>query len=387
MFSDPRQVAVALAGLTSFFNLYAPQAVLPRLAAEFGASAALIGMLMTATALAVALTAPFAGSISDVLGRKRVITVALVALLIPNVMMGLSSSLGELIFWRFVQGLALPPIFVVVLAYVGDEWPPAQATAVTGYYVSGCTFGGFAGRLLTGLFTDDFGWRVAFLTDAAITAVLAAGIILFLAPEKNFKPGASFRASLLQMLFHLRNVRLLATFAVGFGVLFNFLAIFTYVNFLLAAPPYDLSPALLGMIFIVYLVGTLIVPLTGRLNARFGRRLLVLCIIAIWIVGMLLTLIPSFWAIILGLTIIPACGFMCHAASASYVSTTAKEGTSAAVGLYVASFYVGGAAGAFLPGLIWEEAGWPGTVAMSIAMLVVIAAIVSVAWRPAPAQQ
>src|SRR5687767_12646043 len=128
MFSDPRHLGVALGGLTSFFNLYAPQAALPLLAQEFGASAADIGMIMTATALAVAITAPFAGSVSDVLGRKRVITFALIALLVPTIMAGVAESLGALIFWRFVQGLALPPIFVVTLAYVGDEWPPAQAT-------------------------------------------------------------------------------------------------------------------------------------------------------------------------------------------------------------------------------------------------------------------
>lgn len=386
MFSDPRQFAVALCGLTSFFNLYAPQAALPLLAVEFGAGAAEIGMIMTATALAVALTAPFTGSVSDVLGRKRVITAALIALLVPTVMIGFSGSLNALICWRFVQGLALPPIFVVVLAYVGDEWPPAQATSVTGFYVSGCTLGGFAGRLLTGVFTDLLGWRGAFLIDAAITAALATAIILLLAPERNFKPGANIGASLRQMLQHLRNFRLVATFAVGFGVLFIFLAIFTYVNFHLAAPPYSLSPAILGIIFVVYLFGTSTTPFTGKLIARFGRRPLILCVIAIWIAGMLLTLAPSLPVIILGLIIIPACGFMCHAASASYVATTAKDGVSAAVGLYVGFFYVGGSFGAFLPGLIWDRAGWPGTVALSVAMLVIIAAIVAMAWKPVPAK-
>ena len=58
------------------------------------------------------------------------------------------------------------------------------------------------------------------------------------------------------MLRHLRNPHLLATYAVGFGVLFNFIAIFTYVNFQLAAPPYRFSPTLLGAIFVTYLVGT-----------------------------------------------------------------------------------------------------------------------------------
>jgi predicted MFS family arabinose efflux permease len=386
MFSDPRHLAVALGGVISFFNLYSPQAALPLLAQEFGASAADLGMLMTATALAVAVTAPFAGSVSDVLGRKRVITFALVALLIPTVMAGFAESLNALIFWRFVQGLALPAIFVVVIAYVGDEWPPAQATTVTGYYVSGCTAGGFAGRLLTGVITDFAGWRWAFLADAALTAVFAIVMIMLLPREKNFARARNIGASLLQMVQHLRNWRLVATYAIGFGVLFNMLAVFTYVNFLLAAPPYNLSPALLGVVFVVYLFGTFTTPMTGRLIARFGRRGFVLGIIALWTLGTLLTLVPSLPVIILGLVIFPTCAFFCHAASSSYVSTTAKGGVSAAVGLYVFFFYAGGSAGAYLPGLAWEAGGWPATVAMTVLVLIAMAAIVSIAWKPATAK-
>ena len=58
------------------------------------------------------------------------------------------------------------------------------------------------------------------------------------------------------MLRHFRNPQLLATYAVGFGVLFNFIATFTYISFRLAAPPYNFSPTALGAIFVVYLVGS-----------------------------------------------------------------------------------------------------------------------------------
>ena len=57
------------------------------------------------------------------------------------------------------------------------------------------------------------------------------------------------------MLRHLRNPQLIAIYAVGFGVLFNFIAVFTYVSFHLAAPPYDFTPAKLGLLFVTYLAG------------------------------------------------------------------------------------------------------------------------------------
>ena len=92
-----------------------------------------------------------------------------------------------------------------------------------------------------------------------------------------------FKTSLRQMVSHLGNPRLLATYAVGFGVLFNFIATFTYVSFHLAAPPYLFSPTLLGALFLTYLVSSPLVPWVGRAIAMFGRRPFVLGTIAVWL--------------------------------------------------------------------------------------------------------
>ena len=67
-----------------------------------------------------------------------------------------------------------------------------------------------------------------------------------LPPERKFVRSEGLAASMRQMLAHFRNGQLLATFAVGFGVLFNFIATFTYISFHLAAPPYNLSATWLG---------------------------------------------------------------------------------------------------------------------------------------------
>ena len=71
-------------------------------------------------------------------------------------------------------------------------------------------------------------------------------------------------------------------------------------------------------------------------------------------------------SIIAGLTLCAACGLLCQAISTGYVTITAKEGRSSAVGLYVSSFYVGGSVGAFLTGFAWDAAAGPACVAMVI---------------------
>ena len=62
----------------------------------------------------------------------------------------------------------------------------------------------------------------------------------------------------------------------------------------------------------------------------------------------------------------------------------ARTGASSAVGVYVSCYYVGGSAGSVLPGFAWHAAGWPGCVALTAAVLVVMAAIVWAAWGDAP---
>ena len=378
---DRRRVAVALAGFITFINLYSTQSLLPLLAQELGAGARAVSLTVSATTFAIALIAPFTGTVADVLGRKRVIVTAMAALVVPTALIAGAGGLDAIVLWRFVQGLLLPPVFAVTIAYVGEELPPAEATAVTGIYLSASSFGGFFGRFATGVLAEGIGWRGAFLVLAAITLLAALAVAWLLPRERRFERSPGLLSSARQMLRHLRNSQLLATYAVGFGVLFTFVASFTYVSFHLAAPPFGLSPAGLGAIFATYLTGAATTLLTGRAVARFGRRALVVALTAVWAAGMLLTLLPSLTAIVLGLAISAGSGFVCQAVATGFVAVTAREGRSSAVGLYVTCYYIGGSVGGVLPGFLWDRWGWPGAVVIVLAMLAVIAVFVGVFWK------
>jgi predicted MFS family arabinose efflux permease len=378
---DPRRIAVAFAAVGAFLHLYAPQAVLPMMAQEYGVGAADVSLVITAGTLAVAATAPFSGALSDVLGRKRVIVIAMALLLIPATMTAFAPSLNQLIFWRFLHGLLLPPIFAVTIAYIGDEWPPGEANGVFGIYAAASAVGGFLGRFVPGMLTQYVGWRGGFLALACGSVICLVVVMLLLAPERRFVGAGNLASSLRQMLAHLRNPRLLATYAVGFGVLFNFIATFTYLSFHLAATPFNRSPAFLGSIFVVYLAGSAASLWLGRAIALFGRRNFVLIVIAVWAAGMLMSLLPSVTAIVITLIVASTCGILTQATSTSFVAMTAKTGTSAAVGLYVSSFYIGGTFGGFLPALAYEAGGWPYSLALVLGMLAIMAAIVSTSWK------
>ena len=376
-----RRAAVGIPGFCAFLNLYGPQSLLPTLAREFDATPAQISLAMTATTLAIAISAPFAGAIADLLGRKRVIVAAMLVATFPLVMIALAPTLHLLIFWRFMLGLALPPIFTVVVAYIGEEWPASQATGVTGIYMAATSIGGFSGRLLAGLLNDTVGWRAGFLATAALTFACGLAVAAILPRERNFTRSEGIAASGRQMLRHLGNGQLLASYAVGFGTLFNFVALFTYINFVLAAPPFNLSASLLGAVFVTYLVGAFAVLWLGRAIARFGRRPLVIGAIIVWACGALLTLVPTLPAIIAGLAIAASGGFIVQATATAYVALTAESGRTSAIGFYATSYYIGGSIGAVLPGLTWTLGGWPACVAMVVSMLILMIAMIAFGWK------
>jgi MFS transporter, YNFM family, putative membrane transport protein len=384
---DFRRFAVATAGFCTFLHLYGPQALLPELARDFGVGAAQISAMITASTLAIALTAPFTGAVADVLGRKRLITAAMFAVAVPVLIETVAASPGTLIFWRFVEGLLLPPIFTVMLAYVGDEWPRNEVAGVAGLYVSASSLGGFSGRMVPGLVGDLAGWRYGFLALAIIGFAGAIIVAAKLPREKHFKSSEGILVSCRQMLRHLGNLQLIATCAVGFGVLFNFIAIFTYVSFRLAAPPYNFTPTLLGAVFVTYMVGTVVTPWTGRVVMRYGRRALMIGVIAVWLVGLALLLASPLVLIMLGLSLCAGCGMLCQATSTAFVTASVANGRSSAIGLYVSSFYIGGSIGGVAAGALWHAGGWWAVVALCMAVVAVMGMIIVFVWsaaKPAP---
>jgi predicted MFS family arabinose efflux permease len=379
--SDHRRLAIALSGLCAFINLYATQPLLPLFARDFHASAAQVSLTISASTLAVALGAPFVGLVADVLGRKRIIAGAMALMVIPTMLVALSTSIGEVILWRFMQGLLLPPIFAVTLAYIGDEWPSNQVASVAAAYIAASGLGGFLGRFVSGVVADHGGWRAAFWIYAAVTGLSAAYVAWMLPRERNFVRTEGLRHSARLALGHLFNPPIVATFAMGFGVLFSFVTVFTYVNFYLAAPPFELSTSGLGSIFVVYLLAVVVTPITGRWVRRVGRRALVMRAVALWCTGLLITLVPWLPAIIAGLAMSSVAGFACQAAATGLLAQRAEAARSSALGLYVTCYYLGGSTGATAPAPVWEHAGWPGCVGLVMLVLGAMTALVARFWR------
>jgi YNFM family putative membrane transporter len=384
--SRTRTAAVVCAGFCAFLTLFAPQPLLPLLAATFHASAASVSLVVTASTLAVALAAPLAGAISDRLGRKRVMVPAAFLLALPTFLAATSAGLGQLVFWRFWQGVFTPGIFAVTIAYINEEWETGTGAAVAAY-VAGTVLGGFSGRMVSAVVTAHWSWRWAFVALGLLNAFGAVAIWLWLPPGRHFARHRSGAPVLRPMLLHLRNPRLVATYAVGFCVLFTLIATFTYINFYLAAPPFRLGTQALALLFVVYLVGAVITPFAGRTIDRFGHRAALVLAFGGGICGVSLTLVHSMAAVLAGLALCCTGVFIANAASSSYVGVVAREARAAAVGLYVTFYYTGGTFGSAVPGYFWARGGWPACVALVIVVQALTIAISVVFWQPDSAAQ
>jgi YNFM family putative membrane transporter len=373
---------VVLAGFSAFLDLYATQPLLPFLSRTFHASALRVSLTVTAPAIAVAIAAPIVGRLADRWGLRRMIVSSAFALAAATLLAGTAVTLPQLIFWRFVQGLATPGIFAITIAYIHEEWPAATAGSATAAYVSGTVVGGFVGRALMGVTASAFSWQTSFVVLGLLN--VAASVLLWHQLPAEQRPHRGGHVSVRGALSaHLHNVQLLAAYAIGFCILCAQVATFTYVTFYLAAPPFGLSTAALGWIFVTYLLGAVVTPIAGRWVDRFGRRRPFIAAVAMGVAAVLLTLAPSLTLVIVGLSFFGTSVFVTQATASSHVGAMATHGRGLAIGLYSTCYYVGGSVGSALPALVWSRGGWDACVALIVGVQLAMALIAFVFWSDA----
>jgi predicted MFS family arabinose efflux permease len=378
-------MAPFLCGMFAFIDLYCVQPLLPLLSTVFHASKANVSLTISASTLGVALSAALLAIFAERVDRKRTIVGSMMALALCTLLTATATSLTGLAVWRFFQGLVTPGIFTITIAYITEEWPPLLVPQVMSFYVAGTVFGGFLGRILGGaVIGAGHSWHTVFvllglmgLVGATLTQWLLrpARTTRALAPESTFAP----------LVNNLRNPRLLATFAIGFCMLFALVATFSYITFYLAAAPFLLSTQQLSYLFTVYLCGLITTLVAGTFLARLGLRHGMVAAIAFCMAGVGLTLVPSLWIVALGLAIAASGVFVSQTCANSFLRDAAPAGSRvSAAGMYICSYYIGGTLGGIVPGLLWIHVGWPGCVALVIAILSIAGMAAIFGWRVRP---
>lgn len=351
-----------------YCDMYVTQPILPLLSQEFGVAPATAGLSVSAVVFTIALASSSCGPLGDAFGRKRVMVASCLLLALPTLLCALAPSFGLLLLFRALQGLFIPGLTAVAVAYLGDTVAPAALGTVVGGWIAASVAGGLTGRVVSGLITDLYGWRASFVCFAVVTLLCGLAMAAVL-PRDQQRSAPSWGNAYRGMFAHLRNRQLLGAFLIGGTLFFGFIGMYTYLPYYLSGPPFFLSQRLVSLLYVSYIAGVVVSPLAGRLAGRVGRRRLMALGLLIAMLGIAGTLAGTLPLIVVGLFVLCTGMFTAQSIAPAYVNATARQAKGGASGLYLMFYYIGGTLGAVLPGLAWQRFGWLGVVATCLSAL------------------
>jgi len=359
---------VALIAFLTLVDLFAAQAILPSLVAAFGVTPAEMGFAVNASTFGMALAGLAVALFGGRKDRRKGICVSLALLSIPTALLSVTHDLTLFALLRVVQGLFMSMAFTLTAAYLAEHLPPARAAGALAAYVTGNVASNLFGRILSASVADGFGLPANFLLFAALN--LAGAALVWSTLKSDDRMMAARPAPRTQgWLVHLRDPAMLATFAIGFLILFVFIGTYTYVNFRLVAAPISLSPMQLGLVYLVFLPSLLTTPFGGSLARRLGPARGIALTLLLAIAGLLALLSTQLSLVLAGLATVAVGTFLAQAVAAGHAGGLARHDKAAASGMYLGAYYSGGLAGSLVLGQVFERAGWTSVVLVLAAAL------------------
>lgn len=369
-------LAMFSAGLATFALLYCVQPILPVLSQEFGVSPASSSISLSISTGMLAVGLLFTGPLSDAIGRKPVMVTALLLAACCTLLSTVMTSWHGILIMRALIGLSLSGVAAVGMTWLAEEIHPSFVAFSMGLYISGNSIGGMSGRLLSGVFTDFFSWRIAVGVIGCFALAAALMFWKILPDSRHFRP-TPLRPRTLAINFrlHWRDRGLPLLFVTGFLLMGAFVTLFNYIGYRLMQSPWHLSQAIVGLLSVAYLTGTWSSPKAGTMTSRFGRGPVLLGSTAIMLLGVLLTLFASLWLIFAGMLLFSAGFFAAHSVASSWIGPRARRAKGQASSLYLFSYYLGSSVAGTLGGVFWHRFGWNG-VGGFIALLLIAALLV-----------
>lgn len=379
--ASTRRTVIGLIAFLTLVDLFATQAILPALATRYGVTAGMMGVAANASTIGMAIASLSVGLFGRAIDPRRGVTVCLAGLAVPTLMLAVAPDLKVFALLRIAQGLAMAGAFALTLRYLAEHTSGKEAAAAFAAYVTGNVASNLFGRLMSATLADSVGLAGNFQIFAALN--LSGAVLAWWSLQPSMMAGmpASRSEAFQGLRDALGDPALRGAFAAGFLLLFAFIGVFTYVNFVLARPPIGLAPMMLGVVYLVFAPSLFTTPQAGWLVQRLGTSMAFRVSIGLALLGTAFLVLPWVASVIVGLAFVGVGTFLAQAMATGFVGRRA----AGAGGLYLASYFSGGLVGAAAVGQLFDHFGWSAAVAAVALALLAAGALSARMHEPRPA--
>ena len=162
---------LAMGGITVSLMQTLVIPLLPRFPQLLGSSPGDTAWVVTSTLLASAVATPVVGRLGDMYGKRRMLLVSLIMLIVGSVIAALSYSLLPMIVGRVVQGLAVG-VIPLGISIMRDELPVERLASATALMSASLGVGGALGLPAAAFLAEQSDWHLLFWTSAAAGAIV-----------------------------------------------------------------------------------------------------------------------------------------------------------------------------------------------------------------------
>ncbi|URD62109.1 DHA2 family efflux MFS transporter permease subunit [Sphingomonas sp. KRR8] len=180
-------IAVMLAVLMQVLDTTIANVALPHMQASLGATQDSINWVLTSYIVASAIAIPIAGWLSEYIGRKRLMLIAVIGFTISSLLCAIATSLPEMVLFRLLQGVSGAFLVPLAQATMFDINPPERHGQAMALFGGGIMIGPILGPVLGGWLTDSFDWRWVFLVNLPVGILAALMLWRTMPVTKPFK--------------------------------------------------------------------------------------------------------------------------------------------------------------------------------------------------------
>lgn len=173
-------LTVMAATLMEFLDTSIVNVALPDMMGNLGATLDQIGWVSTGYIITNVVVLPLTGWLSDYFGRKRYLTGSVLLFTAASLGCGLSHSLGELVFWRVIQGAGGAAFLATAQATLMEVFPPEKRASAQATFALGVVVAPTLGPTLGGCITDNYSWPWIFFINVPVGIIAAILSLLFL---------------------------------------------------------------------------------------------------------------------------------------------------------------------------------------------------------------